>query len=46
MKRIADATKTVIAIPPVVVTVHIHLTLVVPAVEDRIVRSTTYATTP
>lgn len=37
MKRFADARETIVPIPPVVVAVDVHVALVVPAIEDRIV---------
>jgi hypothetical protein len=36
MKRVADAAEAVVPITAIVVPVHVHLALVVPAVEDRV----------
>jgi len=38
MKRVATPRKPVVAVPVVVVAIHVHLALIVPMVEDRVVR--------
>lgn len=36
MKRVAHASEPPVVVPIVVVTVHVHVTLVLPQVEDRV----------
>lgn len=42
MKKVSNASETVVPIPPVVVAVDIHVALVIPAVEDRVAFCTKY----
>ena len=46
LKRLADAREPPVVVPIVVVPVHVHVALVIPAVEGEMYAVTIYATTP